>query len=260
VRILRAIKFATRLAFRIDEGTWMAMCEAADDLSRAATPRVLEEILRLLRSGTALGSFRMLRACGALRVILPQVDDFLGPREGADDATHERADTFWRLLEALDNDVHAGFEPSTSLALAVLFLRVVEHEAHVDARTSSELPGEFATVADDVMDPLVRPARVSRRAVARSRRIMANQARFVQTSSKTFRPLLFMHQEDFEESLQLFRLRSAAWGQGWDLYEAWVARYEEAKDLPPEELAALRKKRRRRRRRRKPGRRGGADS
>src|SRR5262249_12705218 len=69
VRILRAVKFATRLGFRIDEGTWRAMCELAPELERSAKPRVLEEILRLMRSGTALGAFRMLRACGALSAI-----------------------------------------------------------------------------------------------------------------------------------------------------------------------------------------------
>ena len=66
VRILRAIKFATRLGFRIEDDTWAAMRELAPELERSAAPRVLEEILRLLRSGSALGAFRMLRACGGL--------------------------------------------------------------------------------------------------------------------------------------------------------------------------------------------------
>ena len=88
VRILRAIKFATRLGFRIDDDTWDAMCSNARELERSAKPRVIEEILRLLRSGTALGAFRMMRACGALRVILPHIDEYLGPRESSDSAIH----------------------------------------------------------------------------------------------------------------------------------------------------------------------------
>jgi hypothetical protein len=40
--------------------------------------------------------------------------------------------------------------------------------------------------------------------------------------------------------LHLFRLRSAAWGQGWDLYEAWVERRKRALGAGEEELEAER--------------------
>ena len=48
VRILRAVKFATRLDLEIDDTTWDAMCDVAPDLDKAAAPRVLEEIVALL--------------------------------------------------------------------------------------------------------------------------------------------------------------------------------------------------------------------
>ncbi|MCB1940167.1 MAG: polynucleotide adenylyltransferase PcnB, partial [Rhodocyclaceae bacterium] len=64
VRILRAAKFAGRLGFTIEQETLAAMAETAQDLTRAAPPRVLEEILRLLRSGHALDSFQLLRDVG----------------------------------------------------------------------------------------------------------------------------------------------------------------------------------------------------
>ncbi len=152
VRILRAVKFATRLGFRIDEPTWEAMCALAPSLSRSAPPRVLEEILRLMRSGTALGAMRMLRACGALQVILPQVDAYLGSKDDA--ADQERADTFWRLMEALDADVHQGYVPSTPVCLALLALRVIEREADPRTRTLAGEPPDLAIVTSEVIDPL----------------------------------------------------------------------------------------------------------
>ncbi len=262
VRILRAIKFATRLGFRIGSGTWDAMVEAAPELVRSAPPRVLEEILRLLRSGTSLGAFRMLRACGALDVLLPAVDEFLGPREDSDPAVRDRSDMYWRLLEALDADVHAGREPTTALSLAVTFLHVIEREADPTTRTLPGSPGDLHTVAGEVLDPVSQATRLSRRDYARTRRIVANQARFTQSKSKRFRPLLFMHGDDFEESLQLFRLRCAAWGQGWDVYEGWAERYRLALQVPSDEVDEIRKRRRRRRRRPSRGREreGGEDS
>ncbi len=250
VRILRAVKFATRLGFRIETSTWQAMCSHAKQLERSAKPRVLEEIWRLLRSGTALGAVRMLRACGALSVILPPIDQFLGASDDPDPAAHDRADSYWRLLEALDANVHQGAAPSTAVLLAVLFLRLVERESDPATRTLEGPPGDLGLVFDEVVGEFAASARIPRRELSQARRIVLVQRRFTQPASKRFRPLWFVRSEEFPEALHLFQLRSMAWGQGWDVYEAWVERAERAKTLTPEEVEGLAPKTRRRRRRR----------
>jgi poly(A) polymerase len=242
VRILRAIKFATRLGFRIEEKTWSATSEIAGDLTRSAPPRVMEEILRLLRSGTALGAFRMLRACGALSVLVPSLDAFLGRREDPDPEIHIRGGTFWRLLAALDSDIHAGAQPTTAVLIAVLFLRVIEQRAEEEPGT------DLVAIAGEEIGAMAGQARLARRIAEQAQRIIVNQRRFTQPSSKGFRPLLFLRGQDFPESLHLFRLRSAAWGQGWDIYEGWVERHRRALEVSDEELTTIRSKRRRRRR------------
>ena len=259
VRVLRAIKFATRLGFRIDDDTWTAMGEHACELVRSAPPRVLEELLRLMRSGTCLGAFRMLRACGALRVLLPQIDEHLGARDDPDPAAHDRADSYWRLLEALDADVHEGRDHPTSVLLAVLFLRILErrlaelgHEPNVEHID----PALLLEVADEVLGPVADAARIPRRAVERARRILAQQRRFTLPATKARSAVAFLESPDFEEALHLFRLRSAAWGQGWDVYEGWEERRLRHLELPSDERLLLRQRSRRRRRRRG-GRRGG---
>jgi poly(A) polymerase len=251
VRILRAIKFATRLGFRIEERTWDAMGVHAHALSRSAAPRVAEEILRLLRSGTALGAFRMLRACGALATLFPEIDGFLGRRDDPDPAAHDRADLYWRLLEALDADVHAGNEPTPAVLLAVLYLRLVEHRA----AGQNGSPHAWNESAADLIEPLAARARLPRRAVEGAKRIITHQFRFTQPPTSSSRVTLFLHSEDFPEALHLFRLRSAAWGQGWDVYEGWLERSKHAREMPAAELDGLRRKRRRRggRRRRRRG-------
>ncbi|MEM7517392.1 MAG: polynucleotide adenylyltransferase PcnB, partial [Planctomycetota bacterium] len=229
VRILRAIKFATRLGFRIEDETWEAMKEISPELERSAPARVMEEILRLMRSGSALGAFRMMRKCGALSVILPTVDEHLGPLRSESEEERERVERCWRLFEALDSEVHRGYAPSNAILLAVLFYDMVE-QACQDAGLENPTNVEWTDVACDVFDPVVTPARLSRRDCVRARRIMFQQRRFTQTANRRFRPLLFMRSEEFEEALALFRLRTAAWGQGWDVYEGWVSRYESASE------------------------------
>jgi poly(A) polymerase len=260
VRILRAVKFATRLGFRIDDETWEAILAVAPELGRSARPRVLEEILRLMRSGTALGAFRMLRRAGALEVILPEVHAYLGEPDDPDPAARDRADVYWRLLEALDADIHQGGDVTTAVAIAVLFLRIIEREVPPGERLAAESP-EIGRLASDLLEPFAQRSRLSRRDAARAVRIISQQRRFTQPSSKAFSRKLFTLAEEFPEALHLFRLRSMAWGQGWDVYEAWREREKAVQALPAEELDELRgehKKGRRKRRRRR--RRGGGSS
>jgi poly(A) polymerase len=251
VRILRAVKFATRLDFRIDDATWQAMRQHAQKLRRSAPPRVLEEVLRLMRSGASQGAVKMLRACGALEVLLPPLGEHLGPRDDRDPDAAHRAERFWRLLEALDSQVnHSGYVPTTAVAIAVLFLHVIEREADPETRTLSGAAPDIATVCDEVLEPVIATMRLPRRDFARARRIISQQARFTQPPAKKFSPLLFTLGEEFPEALELFGLRVDARGQGRDIYQGWETRMRRAQQASREEIEEERRKTRKRRRRR----------
>lgn len=259
VRILRAIKFATRLDLEIDDPTWDAMCDVAPDLERAAPPRVLEEILRLARSGTASSAFQMVRDVGALSVLVPQLEEYLGP----EDDIPERAEPFWDLLGALDARVqeHPDEPPSTALLIAVLYALPFElalaeesddEEATMDARFRSQ-------VAREVLQPLSEAARLSRKDFAHARRILVAQENFVRQPER-FSEVLFCRSSEFLEAFELFKLRCLARGVGRDRIDAWQERYENARragdELLDEERRRTRKRKRRRRRRKRRSRSG----
>jgi len=249
VRIMRAIKFATRLGFRIDDDTWKAMQEYAPDLVRSAPPRVVEEILRLMRSGTALGAFQKMRQCGILAIVLPEVDAHLGPIENPDKQEQKRASAFWRLLEALDTSVHDGFDPSTPVCLSILYHGLAERQADPETRTLPGEPGEFQHVTGEVLEALAGNARLSRRDTGRARRIIFQQRSFLRPSGRRFRPQLFCLADEFPEALALFRLRCEARGEGWDIYKGWEERHAAALEMDPGEIEGERHRARRGRRR-----------
>ncbi len=245
VRILRAVKFATRLGLSISQATWDAMRAHAGELERSSPPRVAEEILRLLRSGHADRAFRMLLHCGALEVLLPEHAAWIEDKGG-----EEGAGLLWGLLRELDELTLARGQRTIHFALATLYLPLFEDLLDGELGPGPYGDGEVLGAAGEVLQELAGTSRLSRRDIGLAKRLLANQRRFTQKPSKRFRPLLFIKSPEFGESLDLFRNSSLARGGSLEDYEAWVERQRRADDVPDEELSALRSKRRRRRRKR----------
>lgn len=260
VRIMRAIKFASRLDFTIHPETWEAMVEHAEGLAQAAAPRVVEEILRLLQSGHSRVAFSLLDKVGALPILLPALvrwrSDTAGvetdPVDGDDGDLPplDRSDG-WAVLAALDERIRRGEAPTTSFCLAALFapafleaweeVRDEEHHSDIDA----------VRLAARLLTPLSAVARLSRRDVAQAKRLLANQPRFTQIPSKRFKPHMFVHTSEFDESLDLLALRIRAGCEERSTLDRWLERREEAREMAPEVVERQRPKRRPRRRRRR---------
>lgn len=71
VRMLRAIRFAAKLGFRIDEGTAEPIPRLAPLLREAAPARLFEDCLKLFLSGHAEASFEGLERYGLLSALFP---------------------------------------------------------------------------------------------------------------------------------------------------------------------------------------------
>ncbi len=74
VRMLRAVVFAARLDFRIDEPVLDAIATHRHEISRAAPARLVEEYFKILRSGSSENSLRMLKETKLLRTITPELE------------------------------------------------------------------------------------------------------------------------------------------------------------------------------------------
>ncbi len=244
VRILRAVKFATRLDLEIEDNTWEAMVEMAPELARSAPARVVEEILRLLRSGHASPAFQMLDDCGALSVLLPEVAEWLDEGEGPLEPEH-----LWGLLDALDERIASEDEEiETGEALAHLFgpLYLERFDKASDGRSVSD--GEALGIADNVLRDLTNVSRLSRRDIGLAKRVLADQRRFGQPSSKRFRPLVFVQSHDFSASMRMLEDRLASGEDDLEeLVETWRERRQEAGEFEPTESEDEPRRRRRRR-------------
>ena len=116
VRILRAIKFSARLGFEVEDRLSQAMEKHVPKILLCPTPRVTEEIFRLGESRCALESFRLLEQYGALRGLLPLLQDYL------DACTEDERNRFEHGLLWLDRQGQAHGVLPREYVLSALFL------------------------------------------------------------------------------------------------------------------------------------------
>jgi poly(A) polymerase len=74
VRMMRAVVFAARLDFEIDQPILDAMETHRHEIGKAAPARLVEEYFKILRSGYAEKSFRLLEATGLLHELTPEME------------------------------------------------------------------------------------------------------------------------------------------------------------------------------------------
>ncbi len=78
LRILRAVRFAAKLEFHLEEKTRAAMIELAPLLARISAERVRDELVKMLGYPAPSTAFRLMRETGILKVVLPELEDCFG--------------------------------------------------------------------------------------------------------------------------------------------------------------------------------------
>ena len=73
LRLIRAVRFAARFGFRIEEQTLSAMQAEAHNIGIVSVERVREELTRILTQGNARLGFELLDQAGLLEHVLPEV-------------------------------------------------------------------------------------------------------------------------------------------------------------------------------------------
>ncbi|MFZ4626106.1 MAG: multifunctional CCA addition/repair protein [Rhodoferax sp.] len=120
VRILRVARFAARFAdFTLAPATLALMREmvASGEVDHLVAERVWQELARGLMEAAPSRLFEVLRACGALQRLLPEVDCLWGVSQRAD--YHPEVDTGVHLMMVLD--MAARLQAPLAVRVACLF-------------------------------------------------------------------------------------------------------------------------------------------
>ena len=139
VRVLRAARFAARFAplgFRIAPETLALMRAMVErhEIDALVAERVWQETDKALRETAASEYFRVLRGCGALRVIFPEIDALFGVPQPVE--WHPEIDTGVHVLMVLDQAVALGADADAKVRFAALV-----HDLGKGTTPRAEWPG-----------------------------------------------------------------------------------------------------------------------
>jgi poly(A) polymerase len=104
LRMLRAIRFAARFAYKIAPATFLAIQRLAPQIHQVSRERVRDELTRMLTEGQAKKAFELLDQSGLLREVLPEIEAMKGVEQPPE--FHPEGDVFVHTLLLLEKLPH----------------------------------------------------------------------------------------------------------------------------------------------------------
>lgn len=219
VRLLRVVRFATKLGFRIDPATEEPITRYTGLLEKIPPARLFEETLKLFLGGCALQTFEQLRHYDLFSALFPLTEEVLAEEEEGFPhmlLIHALANTDKRLQE--DKPVTPGF-----LIAALLWIPMQEIFRENLANGMSELDAMFLA-SDVVISRQIANLAIPRRFTKTAREIWQFQLRLKRTKGK--QPQRLLAHPRFRAAYDFLLLRAAA-GENVQELADWWSHYQE---------------------------------
>jgi len=100
LRMMRAIRFATTLNFRVDEPSLAAIRQEAGRIKIVSMERIMVEFNKIMLSQKPSSGLKLMEQTGLLKLIIPELTSLKGIEE-VEGQTHK--DNFYHTLEVVDN-------------------------------------------------------------------------------------------------------------------------------------------------------------
>ena len=248
VRMLRAVRFAAKLGFKIEDKTAAPIRDLAPLLASVPAARMFEEVLKLFHGGYALETYELLRHYGLFQYLFPRTEKSLEREESGFPVTlipRALANTDARLSE--DKPVTPAF-----LFAALLWEPVREETGALMARGMNSYDA-VQRAAERVLREQLQHVSIPKRFSVPMREIWSLQSRFERRAGQQAFRLL--ENKRFRAAYDFLLLRAETGEADRGLADWWTG-FQTADDSQRRAMVAdvapagAEKKRRRRRRRR----------
>jgi poly(A) polymerase len=222
VRMIRLLKFAARLGFKISPECEAALFSCKEEIIKSSPSRLLEEILRMLESGWAVNFFQIMIEKSLLEILFPQLTQFLSGTKGQE---------IFNLLSIVDQIHRAKSAPPIDRAVltSCLLFPILQEELKTNYLDQGLRPhlGEIMMVIANIIKTYITTSfsHFPRRISALVNYILSTQYRFTPFSGKRhYKPKLFHHKE-FPLALKFFKIRALQNPETLASYESWKKLY-----------------------------------
>jgi poly(A) polymerase len=229
VRMIRLLKFRSRFGLTPDEEMIEALFALRKEILKSSPMRILEELLRMLESGSSVPFLKNLQKHGFLQTLLPNLaDHFQTPLE------HK----IYTLLGEVDRSIliDQARIPFRSVLVSCLVFPVFDNKMQ-EIYKSSPRKAHLGRIQDEaflVTSTLFEPSlKITKKILADVAGILTTQYRFTPLQKKKATICKIPKSPDFSAALKFFKLRADVEPGFTDIYNEWKYYYEKHKTEHP---------------------------
>lgn len=217
VRMLRAVRFAAKLGFRMEAETERGIYELGHLLAEISPSRLFDESIKLFLSGHAVQSFELMRHYRVFGHLYPDTEEALAHEEH-----HYPLTLVLRAMENTDARIAEGKPVTPAFLYAALLWEPVRRLAEALRAEDPELSwlNALQAASGRVVGRQAQRTAIPKRFSIPMREIWTLQARLQHTGGK--RPLRLLTHPRFRAAYDFLLLRAEAGEEKQELAEWWT--------------------------------------
>jgi poly(A) polymerase len=222
VRMLRAVRFAAKLGFRIDTGSAEPIRELAPLLLDVPPARLFEEVLKMFHGGNALGTYELLRHYGLFQFLFPLTEQSLAQQEEGFPMT-----LLPRALANTDKRVSEDKPVSPAFLFAALLWEPVRLGVKERMERNESVNVALQYAADQILRKQSQHILIPKRFSMPMKEIWSMQNRFERRTGK--QAWRWLHHPRFRAAYDFLLLRAEC-GEAPQDFADWWTRFEQTDD------------------------------
>ena len=230
VRMIRLLKFRARFGLEVEEPTINAMLSNRSEILKSSPARILEELLRMLESGSSLSFIKLLAEYGYLEILLPNLAAALSKEEG----------TEILLFLGMHDEIIINKEPfylTRPILISSILFPLYHKYIHIlnDGRKKPLHMGNIQDAAYHIIkDTFNSHVQLPKRTFANVAFILSTQYRFTPLDSKKRISYRIPESEYFKDAFKFFKLRGLIEPGLAELLTEWDYYYKKHQKSEPQ--------------------------